>query len=902
MYGGTMTNAAITPPTSYAGDTIATVTLTFTATGADSVLWFGAHVASQLDWGTGQGAGSISGSPYHVSLVSLKEGSGKPASLGSMDNQMASGAVQHAGTVKIIKDAVPDSAQDFSFTLSSATSSKTFPLDDDADPTLSNTATYNVAPGTWTLTETATPGWNLSNLTCTGGTAAVNGGTATLTVVSDQSITCTYTNRFAYADLVVTKTATTAYNRAWTWAITKSVTPASQNVASGQTADFTYTVTAVPTAQESGFVTSGVISVQNPNPVPVQGVTLVDAMTGGSCSITGTTTGFTVAAGATLTFPYTCTFATKPTTSVTNTATATWTTGMPYGTSGTAAGTASADFAAANVTVTGQTITVTDDKTNPAAPIVLSTADATIPASQVFTYTLTKTAPDGGCTTFTNTAWLGTDATNGATATASLCGGSALEVSKTAAPSFTRDWTWEVTKVAATSRVIADPTTGTATATYTVTATPTKTDSAWTVTGTITLRNPNSVAITGVTVTDTLPGATCTLGTVPSSIAAGATATVDYTCAFGSDPGTSTLTNTVTAGWVDSGYVAAGSNSATATTTFAGLAPSVEHGASTEVTDPDADSGLPATATAPAGGSYSVTSTWTNSNPGTCQTFTNTASVTGDSASADVDVCRAADLTVTKTASGHYDTTYDWDIDKKLGDVPGVVPFGSSVDFPYTLTITKAGQTDSGWRVTGTITVSNPNTWQPVTLTGVSDVLSVDGASCLVTGDQTASIPALGSAELTYTCTYAVRPTAYEGSNTATATWDAAAAHTAAGTATGGAAYTLALAGQTNKTVTVTDTQHESWTLDWATAGASTDLTYPITRTAPEASCATFDNTAAVVGDNAVELDSDSVSPGALWRFPPDGHQDRCGGLHPDLPVDDHQVGRQEQHRGRRGW
>ena len=229
------------------------------------MLWFGGHVASQLDWGTGQGAGSISGSPYHVSLVSLPEGSGKPASRGSMDNQMASGAVQTAGTVTIIKDAVPNSAQDFSFTLASATSSKTFPLDDDADPTLSNTATYNVAPGTWTLTEAATSGWDLSNITCTGGTYVVNGATATLTVVSAKTITCTYTNKFVYENLVVSKTATTAYNRDWTWAITKSVTPASQNVASGATADFTYTVTAVPTAHESGFVTSGVITVTNPN-------------------------------------------------------------------------------------------------------------------------------------------------------------------------------------------------------------------------------------------------------------------------------------------------------------------------------------------------------------------------------------------------------------------------------------------------------------------------------------------------------------------------------------------------------------------------------------------------------------------------------------------------------------
>ena len=71
---------------------------------------------------------------------------------------------------------------------------------------------------------------------------------------------------------------------------------------------------------------------------------------------------------------------------------------------GTASGTATADFAQANVAVTGQTITVTDDKTDPAHPVVLGTADATIPTSQSFTYSLAKSAPQGGCADYTNNA------------------------------------------------------------------------------------------------------------------------------------------------------------------------------------------------------------------------------------------------------------------------------------------------------------------------------------------------------------------------------------------------------------------------------------------------------------------------------------------------------------------
>ena len=75
-------------------------------------------------------------------------------------------------------------------------------------------------------------------------------------------------------------------------------------------------------------------------------------------------------------------------------------------------------------------------------------------------------------------------------------------------------------------------------------------------------------------------------------------------------------------------------------------------------------------------------------------------------------------------------------------------------DSPYTVSVNGAGHTDSAWQVTGTITVTNPNSWQSVTLTGVSDALSDATATCTVTGDQAAAIAPLGHADFTYTCTY----------------------------------------------------------------------------------------------------------------------------------------------------
>jgi uncharacterized repeat protein (TIGR01451 family) len=63
------------------------VTITFTATASTVVLAWGGHVASQLDWGAGNAAGAISGSPYHMRVLSLD---GKA---GNQDRSMKSGAI-----------------------------------------------------------------------------------------------------------------------------------------------------------------------------------------------------------------------------------------------------------------------------------------------------------------------------------------------------------------------------------------------------------------------------------------------------------------------------------------------------------------------------------------------------------------------------------------------------------------------------------------------------------------------------------------------------------------------------------------------------------------------------------------------------------------------------------------
>jgi len=95
--------------------------------------------------------------------------------------------------ITIIKDTVPQSAQDFNFT-----GLGNFQLDDDADGTLPNTMTFTVGPGSYVVSEDLMGEYNLIDLECLdpdGGTlTSAVAQTAVIDLDPGESITCTYTN------------------------------------------------------------------------------------------------------------------------------------------------------------------------------------------------------------------------------------------------------------------------------------------------------------------------------------------------------------------------------------------------------------------------------------------------------------------------------------------------------------------------------------------------------------------------------------------------------------------------------------------------------------------------------------------------------------------------------------
>jgi hypothetical protein len=180
MAGGDM--SLVSTPTveggfvNYSGDTETLIEVTFTVpnsgpmcvtqgqtTTCGVVIWFGAHISKTDDWtgplGDGRtGATTISGSPYHVAFAALDD---EGTSGGGRDNQMQANAVVVVpeGEITIVKDAVPDSAQNFTYTTAvsnGGTPIAPFDLDDDADPGLPNTTTKSgLTAGTYDITEGA---------------------------------------------------------------------------------------------------------------------------------------------------------------------------------------------------------------------------------------------------------------------------------------------------------------------------------------------------------------------------------------------------------------------------------------------------------------------------------------------------------------------------------------------------------------------------------------------------------------------------------------------------------------------------------------------------------------------------------------------------------------------------
>ncbi|WP_431492858.1 prealbumin-like fold domain-containing protein [Glutamicibacter sp.] len=805
-------------------DRVDTVFITLMVDGEEGdessvTLYFDAHIASELDHGPGTGASSISGSPYHVVISSLN-----CKSVGQRDNQIQAGAVQ-AGFVTVIKDAVPADGTDFGFTLAEDRfgDSTAFNLDDSADSdtgaSLPDRVTYTVAPSTVTITEADLPaGWNLSSIACTGAAAIRSGSAITFELGDNDEVTCTFTNtKTTYDELTVQKDVQASYDRDYDWDLVKSLAEGQEATvkatATGVEVDYNVVATASG-AQDSNFELSGTITVANPNDTAMAGVTLVDQLDGANCVISAG--GTPIANPVTIqpgenSFTYECDLpeGTSATSAGTNTVSATWDPDAYYGTDGQASGSADYDFASVSPTVTDDEVTVTDSEIDLSGIAGGNTVTAG-ESPKTFAYTIEWDGVLGECTDYENIASLAEDDGETLTdnATVEICIGQDLSIEKLVVSSFNRSYDWSIVKDAVGEQPFtANPETGEFTAQYSVTVTPESySDSDWAMSGTITVSNPNDWQAVDVTVSDQVDvggDATCqvvgiagepdTMDADPgapgfqATLDASQTLTFNYSCTFGSQPNYEG-SNTAEATWSASDASTASASATEVVPVNAGDWTQTPLNDTVTVTDPlhefDPDWTI-SYSDGPQTRTYSYT--WTVDEAGKCQSFMNTATITGSnqlvkSDDAQIEACRQAGLTVTKDVTASYDRTYLWSIDKQLteGQSPDVVvEEDGTATVDYTVLVKNTGYEDSGQQLSGSITVSNPNEFEDLEVT-ISDENTLSAACTIVAEDTNPGmagmqqvVPRSDSITADYNCdASAVAEADYTGhTNTAVITW-----------------------------------------------------------------------------------------------------------------------------------
>lgn len=447
-------------------------------------------------------------------------------------------------------------------------------------------------------------------------------------------------------ELTVSKTALATYDRRYEWTIDKSVSPELLNLFQGDSADVNYTVTLTRSAPiDYNAKIAGTVTIANPAPFAATITGISDALSGADISASlncGVSLPATLAAGASLT----CSYAVDVADTSTRTNVVTVTTSGPVG-----GGSASAQAVFGDPSsVTLASVHVTDSNGQG--------WDFSGSGSQTYASTFSC----GDLPGHDNTATIDQTGQNDSAHVGIACYN--LGVSKTAATSWHRGWTWSIVKTYQSPPLDTDSDgNGTpdallladgqsVTLNYSVALNATHVDSDFAVSGQITVVNNNPSRAADLTqVVDGVSGGFGMPVNCPSlQIPAGGALVCSYA---GSLPNADARTNTATATQQNHHYAADGTPSASGTTDYAGsaavtfgAAPNSETDECVNVSDLFNTSLTPSALgtvcanQAPTTLPFSVGFTWDGTTLGTCTTIqvpnlarfvTNDSGTTGDS-------------------------------------------------------------------------------------------------------------------------------------------------------------------------------------------------------------------------------------------------------------------------------
>jgi hypothetical protein len=167
LFGGTLDSVG---PFSSPSADVRAISVTFTPDQSNAVLAWGGHISSPMDWGNGETASDIKGSPYHMSNMSLNiTGTGQPVASGGQDVQLSAAAVFVPSLINVTKLSNLDGTFIFE---SDIDGQVLIPIGDAISPWILERDQSKVIDamdeGVVTITETGLPegDWRIKSITC----------------------------------------------------------------------------------------------------------------------------------------------------------------------------------------------------------------------------------------------------------------------------------------------------------------------------------------------------------------------------------------------------------------------------------------------------------------------------------------------------------------------------------------------------------------------------------------------------------------------------------------------------------------------------------------------------------------------------------------------------------------
>ncbi len=285
------------PTGDFAGTAQNSITVWFTASAEDAVLAWGGHIATRADWGAGNSAAAVSGSPFHMRLLDLRCSDDSTCSSGNMDRSIQSAAVVYPASIVLVKTIDGGGSGEFAFT-GGPTPVADVTLAVDGPDGDERRFDGLVAPGPYTISESVPAGFGDPEVTClvagaNGGSVDVDGAAVEVVVGEGETVTCTFVN------IPVSSTSTSTSTSSTSTSTSTSSTSSSSTSTSTSTSSTSTSTSTSSTSSSTSSTTASSSSTSTSNPPTTSSPSTSTSSTSPSTSSTTATT--VVAAGVTTT-------------------------------------------------------------------------------------------------------------------------------------------------------------------------------------------------------------------------------------------------------------------------------------------------------------------------------------------------------------------------------------------------------------------------------------------------------------------------------------------------------------------------------------------------------------------------------------------------------------------------